>query len=1273
MLWNPDILSQGEIHALREAAERAWGDDTRHEHYKGSSRSSAGQCHVTSAWLKTRLGGSLGRVGGHYVWLSPDHTHVLDLTGDQFGQDQIMYKQASHPLFEGVEPVDDIDDPEINSRTQAFITRANREYDQLGSRISKIALDYAGDAYPAEEPQRDSEIQQERGYWHEPPAYEPGKGEYQFVYGNGELEISPFHDHTQLAEDAGIELDSSGPFAVGYASVDAGMAHWSVYSNVGGKSVSKILKEYGDQVGWKWGGMTDLEGEPVGTGSEFAPKKSRFRFIDGQLFIGSRDADLVRSYASNSEYPEKSLGESVFGILYEDEDVMRVSRVVQGPNFFYSVHRDRLAGLIEALQEYASDRGFMLVADDMSRGKGGIGDNVIKRIEDLDTDNIYSPEMNQEDRQFFPKGVDHDREPSGAYKCKHCGALFPTWRAYALHLSESEGPGEEPNPEDSGFPETEMDAEQGAIPNHHFTPQQPEVFPIASVKEARRVDGFVTYASAFGCNNDDHRHYVAYRAGSPVGVASIDENSELKLVHVNEPVTHHLMNKIRSHYGEINITGGRNFTESWLKHAEFIPVTADKWVWSKTAAGSELLEDEVPFIYDIQEDSISIGHPGTKTSEIPGRFTPGGILEGTYAPNGKVYLRSMTNMPYSVRHLIDLWYWQHPHLEVKNVIYQDDEGKERKLATRVIEEQTVGEPRPTNIYRLDQRRPWVYDLQTDTVHLGQPGTHHDEIPVDWDDRWLQGYATLDGEIDTFPNPYLAKDAWAKETAVNAVRRFMNNETTDEFKFAAAEPRAIAQYVKTRVIADPAAARAWKSLTKAGGEVFAVGGAVRDAAMGREPKDIDLMVTGLPPDQVEEALNQDGRVDLTGKDFGVFRLRSHGEEVEVALPRRERSTGDEHRDFDIQSDHTMKPEEDLYRRDFTVNAMAVNLNTNELLDPYGGLGHVDENKLTTVHDHALSEDPLRVVRGLVARGRHGFEPDEGTRAQMAANSEKLLHLPQERIQAELDKLMKSADPAAAVRLAHETGTLKYILPEVDEAFGFDQNNSHHELELGEHLLAVLERTAKLTDDPDVRLAALLHDIGKPGSAWTDPETGKFHFYKNKEGQGENHEELGAQMAEKRLRDLHYPEARIKKMRDLVAHHMFPAFTSPKGARKFVNTVGDYAEDLMNIREGDNGGKSYKYDPQNNLPTIDRQREMIKDIRSQGEATDRSGLAINGNDLLSLGYQGREIGDILERLTRDVIDNPDLNTKDSLLELAQNPGHSAQSWASAQAARTRLDNE
>lgn len=1094
-MWHKDQITEGEIDALSQAAKRAWADDTRYPISQVKS-GDAGQCYVTSMWLKERLGGHVGKYQGHYVWLSPEEDFYLDLAPHVGG---LKYEKNTHYKKSESPP---------NSRTQRFTGRANSIFDHLG-KVLHLSLDYMGDALPGQEPERENEIQQTHKdgedqtaqYWHDEPAWEPSNGEYKFVYANGQLEISPFHDHEQLLAHTGVGKDHAGPMAVGHATLHDNKAIWGIDSNMNVKGLDKIFKAYTKKVGWDWGGITNIEGQPIS--DDFAPKSSStlYWLYDEHLWIG-------RDTPSGLAVRTGSFGESAISGTVRLEG----SRAFVSPVVGRSV---------PSLYEWAIDSGFRLYADN---------DNQLKVIPDLQQDNFYDPNPDEQ-HQYFADPPD-EREPAGIYRCPVCQRLFPGWDEYQDHRKKAHGDSEVGENEEGHFPQME----QSAIQDSHFTPEQPNgmgdpivsaVMPVARA-EAERVDTWD------GLDQAGDQYYVAYTYGSPVGYARVREGKLWTTAAFTHPVLRALEAKV-------------------VKYTAKQP--------------KDLLAGPVPFIYDIQKDEISMGQPGTRTSDIPGQFTPGGIVEGVYQPGGKVLFTTTTNMPYSVRHVIDLWYYQHPELAVKSIYLQDQAGKKKKLAA---EEENQGQD-------------------------------------------------------------------------------------------------IGGVISSLVQADPVASKAQRSLEADGGHVFAVGGAVRDALQGKQPKDIDLMVTSLDPAKVQASLQAlPGTTILTGKDFGVFRYKENGEEVEIALPRRERSTGEGHRDFDVQADPHMSPEEDLWRRDFTANAMAVDLGTGRLVDPYGGSDDIRRGVLRAHNSEALQEDPLRVVRGLAANSRFGLSPDTATREQMGAAAANLPALPQERVQAELDKLFGGDDPASAVRLAQATGALQHILPEVSQTDGYDQNNPHHEHELFTHITNVLENVAKINKDPDVRLAALLHDIGKPGSQWTDSETGKSHFYKKKldDGSfvGEQHEDLGAEMTRGAMNRLRYPKDRTQRVTELVRNHMFNSFTNPRGARKFLQKVGPHADDLLDLRWADQGGKGSKPvtdtgpDSLNKLKGLDAdvqtQRNLVNQVRNQQQPTQLSELAVNGNDLLQAGLKGPAIGQKLKELTDMVVENPQLNTKEQLLSTLHN---------------------
>jgi len=566
-------------------------------------------------------------------------------------------------------------------------------------------------------------------------------------------------------------------------------------------------------------------------------------------------------------------------------------------------------------------------------------------------------------------------------------------------------------------------------------------------------------------------------------------------------------------------------------------------IFQMTAAKPQppMLAGPIPYIFDIETDRIYVGHPGERHSDIQGRFTPGGIVEGLYDPKGNVQIRTNTDMPYTVRHMAELWYAMHPELVIKSI----------------------------------------------TLMVGD----------------------------------------------------------EKYKLASAN---IGHKVRNIAATDPAAWAAFQALEPMG-NVYAVGGVVRDIVLGKVPKDVDLMVQGVDEDDVQEALEAlPGRVDYTGKQFGVFRYRDpEGNEVEIAMPRTERSTGPGHKDFEVYTDPYISVGQDLARRDFTGNAMAVNLSTGDLVDPYRGSEDLKAGLLNTVSDRSFPEDPLRILRGLSSVSRHGLDPSPQTYHDMAAHAPSLSELPRERVMMELDKLMSGADPAKAVDLMETTGILEHVLPDVANTVGFDQKNKHHSLLLNDHIKEVLRLTAQVTDDVDVRWAALLHDIGKPGSQWFDDE-GWGHYYENEHGEGQDHEKLGAEMTQRLLTELKFPVDRIQRIEHLVRWHMFPPFQAPNGARKFINRVGDeHADDLLNLRWADSGGKGAAWD--GNVP---RMQQLVQGVREAGEPTNTKMLAVNGGDLIAAGFKpGPQMGALLNHMVELVLEDPTLNTKDQLLQIAQ----------------------
>jgi tRNA nucleotidyltransferase (CCA-adding enzyme) len=449
------------------------------------------------------------------------------------------------------------------------------------------------------------------------------------------------------------------------------------------------------------------------------------------------------------------------------------------------------------------------------------------------------------------------------------------------------------------------------------------------------------------------------------------------------------------------------------------------------------------------------------------------------------------------------------------------------------------------------------------------------------------------------------------------------------------------------------------------EAYLVGGAVRDELLGKESKDADFLVPGVDADGLRERLAPHGKVEdlvVAGRLVGM-RLYPRDPEVralapkgiEFAPPRRERSTGPGRHDFEIVVDPEAAVEDDMARRDFTVNAIARRLADDSLVDPFHGRRDLEHGVLRTVSEHSFAEDPLRLVRGLRLVSQLGLEPDETTLRQMHDEAGSVKLISGERVggglaadgMGELSKLLLGREPARALRLARDTGVLVALLPEFEPAIGFDQESRYHELTLDEHTFAVVQAAADAGRSLAVRLAALLHDLGKPVVSWRGND-GRLHFYGRSKGDP-NHEQVGAELAGRALRRLRYPNDLRSRVVRIVRHHMLDI---GKGdalrARKLLAKHGEgLAFDLVDHKEADLRGKP---DSERELAELARFREVLGRERSSPHRL--RDLAVNGADLIELGYRpGPDLGRALDRLLHEVVGDPSLNRRDWLLTRAR----------------------
>src|SRR5579884_444341 len=356
------------------------------------------------------------------------------------------------------------------------------------------------------------------------------------------------------------------------------------------------------------------------------------------------------------------------------------------------------------------------------------------------------------------------------------------------------------------------------------------------------------------------------------------------------------------------------------------------------------------------------------------------------------------------------------------------------------------------------------------------------------------------------------------------------------------------------------------------DAYLVGGAVRDELLGRESKDADFLVPGLDQDELLRRLAPHGRVEplvvadrvvgvrLFPRERRIRALAPAG--IEFAPPRIERSTGPGPHDFEIVADPSLSVHDDTRRHDFTINAIARRLATGELLDPLGGERDLRAGVLRTVSPRSFEEDPLRLVRGLRFVSQLDLEPDEETRRQLRENAARVRIVSGERIggglsadgMGELSKLLLGARPRKALRLMRDTGVLIELVPELAPAIGFEQQSSRQHLPLDEHLFAVVQATADAGDPLAVRLAALLHDLGKPLEP--DPL---------------GHARAGAAIAKSTLERLRYPARLTRRVVAIVRELPFredalPA--TPREVRRFLARYGDeLAFDLLAHRRAD----------------------------------------------------------------------------------------------------------
>ncbi|MGE0601279.1 MAG: CCA tRNA nucleotidyltransferase [Dehalococcoidia bacterium] len=394
----------------------------------------------------------------------------------------------------------------------------------------------------------------------------------------------------------------------------------------------------------------------------------------------------------------------------------------------------------------------------------------------------------------------------------------------------------------------------------------------------------------------------------------------------------------------------------------------------------------------------------------------------------------------------------------------------------------------------------------------------------------------------------------------------------------------------------------RAFEEAGHELWLVGGALRDRLLGIESKDLDY-ATDANPDEVESLVVSLGtQVVTVGKRFGTIGALVEGEWSEITTYR-----GDSYSEGSRWPDVTFGTsiEEDLARRDFTVNALAENAFTGELIDPYRGAADLEAKVIRAVGEpvRRFREDPLRILRGIRLVSQLGFEVEAETLAGMKETVKLLGTLSQERVTAELDKLVQGAYPAAGLEMLRETGALGLVLPELVSMIGCEQNR-FHKFEVWGHTVATVAAIATTPESRRLRRwGALLHDLGKPAVRHVKAN-GEWGFYR--------HETVGAELATELLERLKLSRQDVHAISHLVRRHMdHPVVTEARSVRRYMSKAAGYWRDLVALKRADNA--SHTYDDAGYHDSLEAACERIE--REEADRL-RAESPLSGDDLVSM---------------------------------------------------------
>ena len=420
----------------------------------------------------------------------------------------------------------------------------------------------------------------------------------------------------------------------------------------------------------------------------------------------------------------------------------------------------------------------------------------------------------------------------------------------------------------------------------------------------------------------------------------------------------------------------------------------------------------------------------------------------------------------------------------------------------------------------------------------------------------------------------------------------------------------------------------------GYEAYAVGGCVRDSILARRPEDWDI-TTSARPEEIKKLFRR--TVD-TGLEHGTVTVLLGKDSFEVTTYRIDGAYEDGRHPKQVE--FTSRLEEDLRRRDFTINAMAYNDEV-RLVDVFGGMKDLNHHLIRCVGDpkERFSEDALRILRAVRFSAQLNFPIEEQTAAAVRELAPTLEKISAERIQTELVKLLVSPHPER-IQDAYELGITKVILPEWDAMVGVEQNTPHHKHDVARHTLQALKNIKR---DKILRLTMLFHDMGKPAMKTTD-ENGRDHF--------KGHALVSEEIARNIMRRLKFDNDTIRTVSRLVCYHDYRMEATPVNVRRAMNRIGvELFPYYLAVRLADAKAQS-PYRRREKIENIVEIRKLYQEALMNGDCVTLRQLAVGGRELMELGMKpGREIGKMLSELLEYVIDDPKRNEKEILCNYAK----------------------